>query len=58
MQDFSGNLYGPLPTWYMPPLMATRRTPWRKTIILAIVISLLLIEALGLCITYGQLVTA
>jgi hypothetical protein len=56
--DYTGERYGPLPSWYMPPLMATHRTPWRTAIVLSIVVSLLLIEALGLCVTYGQLVAA
>jgi hypothetical protein len=50
---------GPLPTWYMPPAMA-RAAPrgWRTPVIIAIIAAFLLIEALGLCITYGQLVIA
>ena len=47
-----------LPGWYMPPMRSTRRSPWRTGIIIFIVVSFLLIEALGLCVTYGQLVAA
>jgi hypothetical protein len=56
--DDTGGLYGPLPGWYMPPMRSTRRSPWRTGIIVFIVVSFLLIEALGLCVTYGQLVAA
>ncbi len=56
--DDTGGLYGPLPLWYMPPLRATGRTPLRTGIIVFIIVSFLLIEALGLCVTYGQLVAA
>jgi hypothetical protein len=56
--DCPDDVYGSLPRWYMPPPMATGRSPWRTTIILLLVASFLLIEALGLCVTYGQLVAA
>ena len=56
--DDAEGLYGPLPGWYMPPMRSTRRSPWRTGIIIFIVVSFLLIEALGLCVTYGQLVAA
>jgi hypothetical protein len=56
--DDTSDLYGPLPAWYMPPLRATRRTPLRTGIIILLIVSFLLIEALGLCVTYGQLVAA
>jgi len=57
VDDTEGS-YGPLPDWYMPPLRSTRRSPWRTGIIIFVVVSFLLIEALGLCVTYGQLVAA
>jgi hypothetical protein len=49
----------PLPLWYMPPAMsrATIRG-WRTPVVVAIIAAFLLIDALGLCITYGQLVVA
>jgi hypothetical protein len=56
--DDTSGLYGPLPSWYMPPVRVTRRTPLRTGIIVFIIASFLLIEALGLCVTYGQLVAA
>ena len=49
---------GALPMWYMPPAMARRVGGWRAPVIVAIVAAFLLINALGLCITYGQLVVA
>lgn len=50
---------GPLPMWYMPPAM--RRAVfrgWRTPVVVAIIAAFLLIDVLGLCITYGQLVAA
>ncbi len=58
MSDFTGERYSPLPAWYMPAPMVRGQNTWRTTIALTIVVSLLLIEALGLCVTYGQLVRA
>ena len=45
----------PLPAWYMPVAAggATRVYGWRKTAVLAIIVSFLLIDAFGLCNTYG-----
>ena len=45
-----------LPEWYMPPVTARRGKPWRTSVVLAIVVAFLVIEAVGLCSTYGQLV--
>jgi hypothetical protein len=58
MSDYMGERYGPLPSWYMPPVTVRGQSPLRTAIVLSIVVSLLLIEALGLCVTYGQLVAA
>jgi hypothetical protein len=44
-----------LPLWYMPPAMARTGARWRLPVVLAIVGAFLLIEALGLCNTYGTL---
>jgi len=46
---------GPLPDWYMPPAMARRSGRRRRVVILSLIASFLLIEAFGLCSTYGQL---
>jgi hypothetical protein len=47
-----------LPSWYMPIPMARFRSRRHTAVVIVIVLALLLIEALGLCITYGQLVVA
>jgi hypothetical protein len=45
-----------LPDWYMPPVRARRGKRWRTPVVLAIVVAFLVIEAVGLCSAYGQLV--
>jgi hypothetical protein len=47
-----------LPQWYMAPAMSRRGHRWRTPVILTIVAAFLLIEALGLCNTFGQLTWA
>ncbi|HEX4864822.1 MAG TPA: hypothetical protein VFV02_12160 [Acidimicrobiales bacterium] len=47
-----------LPMAYMPPVMARAARGWRVPVALTVVVSLLVIEAFGLCITYGILVAA
>jgi hypothetical protein len=47
-----------LPQWYMAPATARAGRPWRLPVIVAIVSAFLLIEAFGLCNTFGQLVFA
>jgi hypothetical protein len=49
---------GALPLWYMPPAMARVGPRWRTPVVVTIVAAFILINALGLCITYGQLVAA
>jgi hypothetical protein len=44
-----------LPGWYMPPALA-RLGGWRSRVVLALVLGFLLIEAAGLCFTYGPIV--
>jgi hypothetical protein len=50
--DGSGEL---LPDWYMPPPMGGGRLlhGWRRRIVLLIVASFVLLNAYGLCSTYG-----
>ena len=45
-----------LPGWYMPPPMGSSRLlhGWRRRIVLLIVASFILINAYGLCSTYGS----
>lgn len=47
-----------LPMSYMPPVMARAAGGWRVPVVFTLVLSLLVIEAFGLCITYGILVAA
>ncbi len=44
-----------LPQWYMPPAMARAGSRWRVPVVLAVVGAFLIIDALGLCSTYGAL---
>lgn len=47
-----------LPLWYMPPVTAGCNKRWRRPVVAMIVSAFLLIDAFGLCITYGHLVAA
>ncbi len=48
--------FGPsLPIWYMPPTMARGGRRWKTPVVIAIVSAFLLIDAMGLCNTYGLL---
>jgi hypothetical protein len=49
---------GLLPQWYMPQATASCGSRWRTSIILAVIFAFVLIEAWGLCSTYGQVVLA
>ena len=49
---------GLLPVSYMPPVTARGGPKWRASIVLLVVVALLVIEASGLCITYGVLTAA
>lgn len=56
MSDYLSNQrVGLLPEWYMAPVMTRhiRRIP--QLIVLVVIGAFLLIEAVGLCSTYGQL---
>jgi hypothetical protein len=47
---------GLLPDWYMPAPGGPRHvTGWRRTVIVVVILSFLLITAAGLCNTYGDL---
>jgi hypothetical protein len=50
----NGSGSGPLPEWYMAPVMARHSGRRRQAIIVAVIGAFLLIEAFGLCSTYGQ----
>jgi hypothetical protein len=47
-------LGAPLPLWYMPPVIRSGRR-WKAPVVLAVVLAFLLIDAMGLCNTYGIL---
>ncbi len=48
--------FGPsLPVWYMPPTVARGGRRWKTPVVIAIVSAFLLIDAMGLCNTYGIL---
>lgn len=42
-----------LPGWYMPAVTAHHVRGWRVPVVVLLVASFLLIDALGLCMTYG-----
>jgi hypothetical protein len=44
----------PLPEWYMPPVVTRRSGRWQRLVIAALIGAFVLIEAVGLCSTYGQ----
>ncbi len=49
---------GLLPSWYMPSPMARPGKSWRIPVVMVIVAAFVIIEAFGLCSTFGQLVPA
>ena len=54
LADYLAEGFGPLPGWYMAPVMARHSGRRRQVIILGVIGAFLLIEAFGLCSTYGQ----
>ena len=46
---------GLLPEWYMPAVSGSRRGPGARVAVGVIVAGFVLINALGLCITYGYI---
>jgi hypothetical protein len=44
-----------LPQWYMAPAGSPSGRRWRTPIVVTIIAAFLLIEALGLCNTFGQI---
>jgi hypothetical protein len=49
---------GLLPSWYMPTPMSRVSPRWRLPVVVALVAAFLIIEAFGLCSTFGQVVPA
>ena len=58
MPLYPEDLHLSLPLSYMPPAMAGTSRGWRVPVVLTIVLAFVLIDVLGLCITYGTLVVA
>ena len=56
--EYLGQHAGLLPSWYMPTPMARSGSRWRIPVVVAIVAAFVIIEAFGLCSTFGQLVPA
>jgi hypothetical protein len=56
LAEYLGQSDGLLPLWYMPSPMVRGGSRWRLPIVLVIVGAFVVIEALGLCSTFGQLV--
>ena len=45
-----------LGAWYMPPVATRRVAGWRRWVMFLIVATFLILEALGLCSVFGQVV--
>ena len=52
---YLGTEPNPLPEWYMPRVTSRRATGRRRIVVGSLVGAFVLIEAFGLCSTYGQL---
>ncbi len=52
----SGAASALLPSWYMPAVATRRATPAQRAVVVSIVVALLVLEALGLCSVFGQVV--
>jgi hypothetical protein len=46
---------GALPMWYMPPVTRRSTRRWMAPVVVAVIGAFLLIDAMGLCNTYGLL---
>ena len=55
---YLGQSAGLLPQWYMPSPMVRLGSRWRMPVVLVIVAAFVIIEAFGLCSTFGQIVPA
>jgi hypothetical protein len=55
---YLGEQASPLPAWYMPAAVVRGSTRLRTAVVIAIVVAFVLIDAWGLCSTYGQIVLA
>jgi hypothetical protein len=55
LDDYLGTQPGLLPLWYMPRPLARPGSRWRLAVVVAVVGAFLVIEALGLCSTFGHI---
>jgi hypothetical protein len=55
MGTYLSQVAAPLPLWYMPPVVRSGSRRWKLPIVLAVVSAFLVIDAMGLCNTYGIL---
>lgn len=54
--DLGASSFAPLPSWYMAPVVARRLSRRRYRIVIGLLIAaFLVIDAFGLCATYGPL---
>ena len=51
-----GHLPSSLSAWYMPAVSSRRIVGWRRPVVLTIIATLVVLEALGLCSVFGQVV--
>jgi hypothetical protein len=58
LADYLAQEPGLLPAWYMPTPMNRVSPRWQLPVVLALVAAFLVIEAFGLCSTFGQIVPA
>ncbi|MGE0139734.1 MAG: hypothetical protein AB7R77_18125 [Ilumatobacteraceae bacterium] len=54
----AGHALGLLPEWYMPPALASGGSNRRRVVVGVVIGSLVALNALGLCVTYGTVVVA
>ena len=55
LSSYLSQLPALLPDWYMPGPTARRGGRWRTVVVVSVVAAFLVIEALGLCSTFGSL---
>jgi hypothetical protein len=58
LAQYLGQLPLMLPQWYMPPAIIGRGSRWRTALVIALVLAFVMIDAWGLCSTYGSVTLA
>lgn len=56
LDEFLGRQPGLLPAWYMPRPASHAGSKWRTAVVLGVVAAFVVLEALGLCSIFGQVV--